>query len=48
VVVGAVINGFTVTGRTFSGGALDWLTAFNLFCGLGLVITYGCLAQAGW
>ncbi len=31
VVVGAVINGFTVSGRTFSGGMFDWLTPFNLF-----------------
>ncbi|MGK9174360.1 cytochrome d ubiquinol oxidase subunit II [Yokenella regensburgei] len=47
IVVGAVINGFPVSGRTFSGGALDWLTAFNLFCGIGLVITYGMLG-ASW
>ncbi|WBU51527.1 cytochrome d ubiquinol oxidase subunit II [Kosakonia pseudosacchari] len=47
VVVGAVLNGFQVTGRTFSGGALDWLTPFNLFCGVGLVITYALLG-ASW
>lgn len=47
VVVGAFINGFKVTGRTFSGGALDWLTPFNLFCGLGLVIAYALLG-ASW
>jgi len=47
IVVGAVINGFPVSGRTFSGGALDWLTAFNLFCGIGLVVTYGLLG-ASW
>jgi cytochrome bd-type quinol oxidase subunit 2 len=35
-VVGAVINGFTVSGRAFSGGMFDWLTPFSLFCGLGL------------
>ena len=40
VVVGAVLNGF-------SGGALDWLTPFNLFCGVGLVITYALLG-ASW
>lgn len=45
--VGAFINGFKVTGRTFSGGALDWLTPFNLFCGLGLVIAYALLG-ASW
>jgi cytochrome d ubiquinol oxidase subunit II len=47
VVVGAFINGFKVTGRTFSGSALDWLTPFNLFCGLGLVIAYALLG-ASW
>ena len=47
VVVGAVLNGVPVTGRTFSGGALDWLTPFNLFCGVGLVIAYALLG-ASW
>ncbi|EQA5670251.1 cytochrome d ubiquinol oxidase subunit II [Cronobacter malonaticus] len=47
VVVGAVINGFRVTGRTFSGSALDWLTPFNLFCGVGLVVAYALLG-ASW
>ena len=43
VVVGAVINGFPVTDRAWSGAALDWLTPFSLFCGLGLVVAYGLL-----
>lgn len=47
VVVGAVISGFQVTGRQFSGSQLDWLTPFNLFCGLGLVIAYALLG-ATW
>jgi len=47
VVVGAVISGFHVTGRQFSGGPLDWFTAFNLFCGLGLVVAYALLG-ATW
>ncbi len=47
IVVGAVINGFKVTGRTFSGSALDWLTPFNLFCGVGLVVAYALLG-ASW
>lgn len=41
--MGAVINGFPVEGRTYAGGALDWLTPFALFCGLGLVVTYALL-----
>ncbi|HGY1777489.1 TPA: cytochrome d ubiquinol oxidase subunit II [Citrobacter amalonaticus] len=47
VVVGAVINGFAVTGRRFSGGPFDWLTPFTLFCGAGLVVTYALLG-ATW
>lgn len=47
IVVGAVLNGFPVTGRTFSGGPLDWLTPFNLFCGVGLVVAYALLG-ASW
>lgn len=47
VVVGAVINGFSVTGRSYSGGALDWLTPFTLFCGVSLVIAYALLG-ASW
>ena len=43
VVVGAVINGFDVEGRRFVGSALDWLTPFNLFCGIGLVVAYTLL-----
>ena len=38
VTVGAVINGFSVTGRAYTGGPFDWFTAFNLFCGAGLVV----------
>lgn len=45
IVVGAVINGFPVSERTFSGGALDWLTPFNLFCGIGLVVAYAMLGS---
>ena len=39
-VVGAFINGFAVADRRFAGSTLDWLTPFNLFCGLGLVVAY--------
>ncbi|MFV0263252.1 MAG: cytochrome d ubiquinol oxidase subunit II [Kluyvera sp.] len=47
VVVGAVINGFQVTDRAYSGGAFDWLTPFTLFCGFGLMIAYALLG-ASW
>ncbi len=47
VVVGAVINGFVVTNRTYSGGPFDWFTLFNLFCGVGLTVAYALLG-ATW
>jgi cytochrome d ubiquinol oxidase subunit II len=47
VVVGAVINGFPVTDRAYSGGPFDWFTPFNLFCGLGLVVAFALLG-ASW
>ncbi|WEF26191.1 cytochrome d ubiquinol oxidase subunit II [Klebsiella aerogenes] len=47
MVVGAVINGFPVSGRSFSGGIFDWFTPFTLFCGLGLTIAYALLG-ASW
>ncbi|EJD7604957.1 cytochrome d ubiquinol oxidase subunit II [Salmonella enterica] len=47
IVVGAVINGFTVTGRAYSGGPFDWFTPFTLFCGIGLVMAYALLG-ATW
>jgi len=47
VVVGAVITGFPVVGRTFAGTQLDWLTPFNLFCGAGLMVAYALLG-ASW
>lgn len=43
VSVGAIINGFPVSGRTFAGGPLDWLAPFPLFCGVGLVVAYALL-----
>ncbi len=45
--MGAVVSGFQVEGRTFSGSQLDWLTPFNLFCGVGLVVTYALLGATG-
>ncbi|WP_110456479.1 cytochrome d ubiquinol oxidase subunit II [Shewanella algidipiscicola] len=45
VVVGAVVQGFTVEGRVFTGGQLDWLTPFPLFCGFGLLTAYALLGS---
>ncbi len=43
VAVGAIIDGFPVSGREFAGSPLDWLAPFPLFCGVGLVVAYALL-----
>jgi cytochrome bd ubiquinol oxidase subunit II len=45
VCLGAFINGFKVTGPSYVGGALDWLTPFSLFTGVGLVAAYALLGS---
>jgi cytochrome bd ubiquinol oxidase subunit II len=45
--LGAVINGFVVTGPSYAGGAFDWLTPFSLFTAVGLVVAYALLG-ATW
>ncbi|SDV46311.1 cytochrome d ubiquinol oxidase subunit II [Chitinasiproducens palmae] len=47
VVLGAWISGFPIVNREYAGGPFDWLTAFNLFVGLGVVLTYTVLG-CGW
>jgi cytochrome bd ubiquinol oxidase subunit II len=44
-VVGAVIQGFDVKNRVFVGGQLDWIAPFPIFCGFGLIATYGLLGS---
>ncbi|XAW90346.1 cytochrome d ubiquinol oxidase subunit II [Vibrio sp. CDRSL-10 TSBA] len=43
VVLGTIINGLEVTGRTYSGPSLIWLAPFPLFCGFGLLVAYALL-----
>ena len=45
VCLGAFINGFKVTGPSYQGGAMDWLTPFSLFTGVGLVVAYALLGS---
>jgi len=47
VVLGAFVQGVTVQGRSFAGGAFDWLTAFSVMTGLALVCGYALLG-ATW
>ena len=43
IAVGAILTGFPVQGREFSGSAMDWMAPFPLFCGIGLVVAYALL-----
>lgn len=43
VALGAFIDGIPVVNRNYSGGGLDWLTPFSLFCGLALIVAYALL-----
>ena len=47
MVLGSFIQGFEVTGRTFSGSSFDFLTPFSVLTGIALMFGYGLLG-AGW
>jgi cytochrome d ubiquinol oxidase subunit II len=43
--LGAFIDGFKVTGPSYDGGALDWLTPFSVFTGAGVIVAYALLGS---
>lgn len=43
--LGAFIDGFQVTGPSYEGGAMDWLSPFSVFTGLGVVVAYALLGS---
>jgi len=45
VTLGAYLDGIPVAGRAFDGGPLDWVSAFSLFTGVGLVVAYALLGS---
>ena len=47
MVLGTFVHGIAVSGRNFSGGALDWLNPFSIMTGVGLVTGYALLG-ATW
>lgn len=47
LMLGMFVEGFTVTGRAFTGTSFDWLAPFPLISGVALVFGYGLLG-AGW
>lgn len=47
VILGGIVQGVAVSGRDFGGGAFDWLSAFSVMTGLGVVSGY-VLLGATW
>ncbi|MFZ0205618.1 MAG: cytochrome d ubiquinol oxidase subunit II [Roseiarcus sp.] len=47
VTLGSFIQGFQVSGRTFSGSSFSFLTPFSVLTGIALLFGYGLLG-AGW
>lgn len=47
VIIGAVVQGIRVRGRSFAGAAFDWLNAYSVMTGVALVFGYALLG-ATW
>lgn len=47
VILGAIVRGFQVEGRSFAGGSFDWLNAYSVVTGIALVFGYAMLG-ATW
>ena len=47
IILGALLQGPAVTGTAFSGGTFDWLSAFSILTGIGVVAGYA-LIGATW
>jgi cytochrome d ubiquinol oxidase subunit II len=45
VSLGAFLNGIPVSGRSYAGGVLDWLSPFPILAGCGVVIAYTLLGS---
>ena len=47
VILGTLLQGIPIHDGQYAGGPFDWFTPFNLFTGLGLLVTYATLG-CGW
>jgi cytochrome d ubiquinol oxidase subunit II len=47
IILGAIVQGVKVEGRSFSGGAFDWLNAYSVMTGVALIFGYALLG-ATW
>ena len=47
VILGGIVQGITIDGRSFAGGAFDWLSGFTIMTGIAVVFGYALLG-ATW
>lgn len=45
VTLGAYLQGIPIVNRAYAGAPLDWISAFSIFTGLGLVVAYALLGS---
>lgn len=45
MIIGAVVRGITVQGRSFAGHPFDWLSAYSFMTGVGLLFGYALLGS---
>jgi cytochrome d ubiquinol oxidase subunit II len=43
VIIGAIVQGIKVEGRSYAGGAFDWLDAYSIMTGVAVVFGYALL-----
>jgi len=43
VIIGAIVQGVKVDGRTYAGGAFDWLNAYSVMTGVAVIFGYALL-----
>jgi cytochrome d ubiquinol oxidase subunit II len=47
VILGTLLQGIPIQDGRYAGGPFDWFSPFNLFAGMGLLVTYATLG-CGW
>jgi cytochrome d ubiquinol oxidase subunit II len=47
MIIGAIVQGIKVEGRSYAGGAFDWLNAYSVMTGMALIFGYALLG-ATW
>jgi cytochrome d ubiquinol oxidase subunit II len=45
MIIGAFVQGVEVSGRSFAGGAFDWLNAYSVMTGIALIFGYALLGS---